>query len=88
MKTFIYLICSLWLNFAVHAAELKFEPATPMVAVNQQITLAVSGTSGEVTWACLRGVIQGIGNQVTYTASGEIASDVVTVTDIVILNHL
>ncbi|GEM_PF-918216 len=63
------------------AADLTFTPTTPMVAVNQQITLAVSGTSGEVTWAAVKGQIQGTGNQVTYIAPGEVVLDAVTAMD-------
>ena len=37
MKTFVYLLCSLWFSFAVHAAELKFEPATPMVSTEVKL---------------------------------------------------
>jgi len=64
------------------AADLTITPTTPMVAVNQQITLTVSGASnGEVIWKAAKGQIQGTGNQVTYIAPGEVVSDAVTVLD-------
>ncbi|OQW90768.1 MAG: hypothetical protein BWK78_06220 [Thiotrichaceae bacterium IS1] len=74
-----------WLLF-IHspltfAADLTFTPTAPIVAVNQQITLTVSGTSGEVTWIPFKGQIQGTGNQVTYIAPGEVALDAVAVKD-------
>jgi len=81
MKTFIYLICSLWLSFAVHAAELKFEPATPIVEVGKEISLTVSGTTGQITWSAQKGWIVGIGNQVTYKAPDQAGFDVVLVSD-------
>ncbi len=81
MKTFVYLLCSLWLSLAVHAAELKFEPATPIVEINKSITLSVANTEGTVKWVAVRGKIQGESSKVTYTAAGEVASDVVTVQD-------
>jgi len=65
----------------VGAAELVFSPATPTVEVGQQITLSVSGTSGEITWNPTKGQIQGAGNQVTYLASAEAGLDVVTAFD-------
>ena len=63
------------------AAELVFSPANPTVVVGQQITLSVSGTSGEITWTPSKGKIQGAGNQVTYIAPVEAGTDVVTVLD-------
>ncbi len=51
------------------AAELVFDPATPSVEVGKQITLSVSGTSGEIIWTTSKGKIQGAGNQVTYIAA-------------------
>lgn len=73
---------SISLLTTTHAADLTITPTNPMVAVNQQITLAVSGTSGEVIfWEAAKGQIQGTGNQVTYIAPGEVVSDAVKVMD-------
>jgi len=57
MKMFVYLLCSLWLCFAVQAAELKFEPATPSVEVDKEIELSVIGTEGRVKWVAMEGNI-------------------------------
>jgi len=84
MKTFICLICSLWLNFAVHAAELKFEPAMPSVEVDKEIELSVIGAEGRVEWMAIKGHILGSGTKVTYRAPSEKPAagfDVVTVSD-------
>jgi hypothetical protein len=81
MKTFVYLLCSLWLSFAVHAAELKFEPATPIVEINKTVTLSVANTEGTVKWIAGEGKIQGEGNKVTYLAPDQAGSDVVAVLD-------
>ena len=82
MKTFIYLICSLWLSFAVHAAELKFEPATPTVEVGKEISLTVSGTTGQITWSAQKGWIVGTSNIISYKAPDQTGIDVVTVLDV------
>jgi len=63
------------------AAELVFSPATPAVVVGQQITLSVSGTSGEITWTPSKGQIQGAGNQVTYIAQAEAGVSAIVVVD-------
>jgi len=81
MKTFICLICSLWLSFAVHAAELKFEPASPIVEINKTVTLSVANTEGTVKWSAGVGKIQGEGNKVTYLAPDQAGLDAVTVLD-------
>ncbi|MDM8561749.1 two-component regulator propeller domain-containing protein [Candidatus Marithioploca araucensis] len=77
---FFLLISSL---SVVQAADLVFTPATPTVEIGQQLTLSVSGTSGEITWSALKGQIQvqGVGNQVTYIAPAQAGTDVVTVLD-------
>jgi len=77
----------LWILFWVFmlsramAAELVFEPATPIVETGQSLTLSVSGTSGDITWNPTKGQIQGAGNQVTYIAPAQAGTDVVTVLD-------
>jgi len=84
MKTFICLICSLWLSFAVQAAELKFEPATPSVEVDKEIELSVIGTVGRVEWSPIKGYISNSGTKVTYRAPSDKPAagfDVVTVSD-------
>ena len=84
MKTFVYLLCSLWLSFAVHAAELKFEPATPSVEVDKEIELSVIGTEGRVKWVAMEGNILNSGTKVTYRAPLDKPAagfDVVTVSD-------
>ena len=68
MRTFIYILCSLWLVFTVQAAELKFEPATPIVEINKSITLSVANTKGTAKWVAVKGNIQGDGNNVVYVA--------------------
>jgi ligand-binding sensor domain-containing protein len=65
----------------VQAADLVFTPATPVVEIGQQITLSVSGTSGEVKWSAQSGWIEGIGTTVTYIAPSQPGKDVVTVMD-------
>jgi ligand-binding sensor domain-containing protein len=64
-----------------HAADLKFDPATPIVEINQTITLSVSGTVGQVRWMAFDGKIEGDGNQVTYFAPAQVGKDTVTVKD-------
>ena len=81
MKMFVYLLCSLWLSLAVHAAELKFEPATPIVEINKSITLSVANTEGTVKWIAGKGKIQGTGDQATYTASTAAGVDEIIVSD-------
>jgi len=84
MKTFIYLLCSLWLSLAVHAAELKIETAMPIVEINKTVTLSVANTKGMVNWTAGKGKIQGKGNKVIYLAPDNaefIGLDTVTVSD-------
>ena len=64
----LYLLCSLWLSLAVHAAELKFELATPTVEVGNEIELSVTGTVGRVRWMAMEGNISSPGIKVTYQA--------------------
>jgi len=80
-QMFIYLLCSLWLSLAVHAAELKFEPATPIVEINKTVTLSVANTEGTVEWIAGKGKIQGEGNKVTYLAPDQAGLDVISVLD-------
>ncbi len=81
MRMFIYLLCSLWL-FTVQAAELKFEPATPIVEINKTIVLSVVGAVGTtVRWQPFDGKIQGEGNQVTYLAPDKVGKDAIMVMD-------
>jgi ligand-binding sensor domain-containing protein len=79
------LLLSIWLfliNSALtHAADLTFTPAAPVVEVGKEITLTVSGTSGQVTWSAQKGWIVGVGNQVTYKAPDQAGFDVVVVSD-------
>jgi len=65
----------------VQAAEVIFTPEAPLVEAKQQITLSVSGMSGDITWMAIKGQIQGSGHEVTYTAPSEGGIDVVTVLD-------
>jgi ligand-binding sensor domain-containing protein len=74
------LFCLVMLKSAL-AADLVFDPATPTVVVGQQITLSVSGTSGEIIWTPSKGQIQGTGNQVTYLAPMGAGLDSVMVLD-------
>jgi len=71
----------LWISAA--QAELVFTPQAPIVEVDKQITLSVSGTSGEITWSPSPqgGQIQGKGNQVTYIAPSLAGFYVLTVFD-------
>jgi len=52
----------------VHAAELKFEPASPTVEVDKEIELSVTGTVGRVEWMANKGNILNSGTKVTYRA--------------------
>ncbi|BAP55870.1 two-component system sensor histidine kinase/response regulator [Thioploca ingrica] len=79
MKYFL-LIISLWLS-SLQAAELVFDPPTPVVSVGQRLTLSVSGASGEVTWSAGKGQILGSGTQVTYIAPEGVGPDRVTAFD-------
>jgi len=81
MKIFVYLLCSLWLSLAVHAAELKFKPATPIVEINKTVVLSVTNGEGTVKWIAGDGKIQEEGNQVTYLAPDQAGLDAVTVLD-------
>ena len=84
MKTFVYLLCSLWFSLAVHAAELKFEPAMPSVEVDKEIELSVTGTVGQVEWSPIKGYISNSGTKVIYRAPSDKPAagfDVVTVSD-------
>ncbi|OQW90384.1 MAG: hypothetical protein BWK78_07155, partial [Thiotrichaceae bacterium IS1] len=64
-----------------HAADLTFTPASPIVEVEGEITLTVSGTSEGVTWTVAKGQIQGTGTQVTYVAPDQPGFDTVTALD-------
>jgi len=83
--SFIYIILCLLFFFSsfVQANELVFEPAKPTIETFDEITLTVSGTSGEVVWQALKGEIQGSGPQITYVAPRQPDSEVITVTDAV-----
>ncbi|GEM_PF-6883273 len=65
----------------VQATEIMFTPATPVVAVDEQLTLTVSGTYGEVVWTPTHGQIQDSGSQVIYFAPAQEGTDVVMVSD-------
>jgi ligand-binding sensor domain-containing protein len=65
----------------VLAADLKFNPTTPIVEINKTITLSVIGAVGSVEWTVMKGKIQGDGNQVTYLAPDQAGLDAVTVLD-------
>jgi len=65
----------------VGAVELVFSPATPTVVVDGEITLSVSGASGEITWTPSKGQIQGTSNQVTYIAPAEAGVSAIVVVD-------
>ena len=75
----------LWILFWVFmlsramAAELVFEPATPIVETGQSLTLSVSGTRGEISWNPIKGQIQGMGNQATYIAPTQAGTDIVII---------
>jgi hypothetical protein len=64
-----------------HAADLTFTPATPVVQINQTITLSVAGAVGQVRWQAFDGTIQGEGTQVTYLAPDQVGKDTVMVVD-------
>jgi len=66
---------------SAQATELIFTPSVPTVEVGQQLTLSVSGTSGDVTWTPSKGQIQGAGNQVTYIAPLQAGLEVVLAFD-------
>jgi ligand-binding sensor domain-containing protein len=76
---------NVWLLFiwftTVHAADLTFTPATPVVKVNKTITLSVSGTTETVMWSADKGKISDEGNKVTYLAPDQVGFDMVKVTD-------
>jgi len=79
MKLFwvmIFLLASFQLK-----AEFTFTPASPTVEVGQDITLSVSGTSGEITWTPSKGQIRGDANQATYIAPAQAGVDAVTLID-------
>ncbi len=66
---------------SAQAEEFVFEPANPTVETLDEITLKVSGTTGELVWKASKGEIRGSGNEVTYVASGIPDKEVITVTD-------
>lgn len=77
---------AIWLIFvnpaAIHAADLKFTPQSPLVEIGKSIVLSVSGSEGEVIWQSpLKGQIQGAGQQVTYFAPTEAGVDEIRVSD-------
>jgi hypothetical protein len=84
-KIKLLLVLLSWLFYfnlvVTQAADLTFTPEAPLVQKGGQITLSVSGTSGDVTWSSLIGQIQGSGSQVTYLAPMVVGVDVVTVLD-------
>ncbi len=72
---FIFIIFSLFST--AHAADLVFTPTTPVVEINKQIQLSVSGASGDVTWNASKGeIVKG-----TYIAPDQPGLDVVTAFD-------
>ncbi len=77
----LWLLFSLFMLKSALAADLVFDPATPTVVVGQQITLSVSGTSGDIIWTTSKGQIQGAGNLVTYIAPEQAGVDTVVVID-------
>ncbi|MEK8018103.1 MAG: two-component regulator propeller domain-containing protein, partial [Candidatus Parabeggiatoa sp.] len=79
MKLFWVIICLL-ASFQLRA-EITFTPASPTVEVGQDITLSVSGTSGEITWTPSKGQIRGDANQATYIAPAQAGVDAVTLID-------
>jgi len=62
-------------------AEITFTPAHPVVEIEEEITLSVSGTVGEVKWSATDGWIDGTGTTVTYIAPSQPGWVVVTVID-------
>jgi len=77
----LWLLFSLFMLKSALAADLVFDPAAPTVQVGQQLTLSVSGISGDITWTPSKGQIQGTGNRVTYLAPTEAGLDSVMVLD-------
>jgi uncharacterized membrane protein YfcA/nucleotide-binding universal stress UspA family protein len=51
------------------------------IETTDQITIKVSGTTGEVSWKAKNGEIQGTGNEVIFIASGKPDTEIITVTD-------
>jgi len=82
---FNYLYLAVWLflihSAITHAADLTFTPATPVVTINQTITLSVAGAIGQVRWQPIDGKIQGEGTQVTYLAPDTVGKDTILVVD-------
>jgi ligand-binding sensor domain-containing protein len=62
-------------------AEVTFTPAEPVVAMEEKITLSVSGTVGDVKWSAQKGWIETTGTTVIYIAPSQSGWDVVTVID-------
>ncbi|HIE01167.1 MAG TPA: hypothetical protein EYP59_12910, partial [Thiotrichaceae bacterium] len=62
-------------------AEITFTPANPIVEMEGQIELSVSGTVGALRWSAQTGWIEGTGTIVTYIAPSQPGIDVVTVID-------
>jgi len=81
LSSLLWVLLGLFMLSRAVAADLVFNPATPTVVVGQQITLSVSGTSGDITWTASKGQIQGAGNQVTYIAPPKDGIDAVVVID-------
>jgi ligand-binding sensor domain-containing protein len=81
LNSLLWVLFGLFMLSKAGAAELVFDPATPIVEIGQRLTLSVSGTSGEITWNPIKGQIQGAGNQVTYIAPAQAGLDVVTAFD-------
>ncbi|WP_186441710.1 two-component regulator propeller domain-containing protein [Desulfamplus magnetovallimortis] len=63
------------------AGDLFIDPASPLVAVGDQITLTVTNASGDVRWFAFDGEIQGEGASITYRAPAIPSIAVVTAAD-------
>ncbi len=85
LKTSRFIIMLLSLQIvgwaSAQAEEFVFEPANPALETLEEITLKVSGTTGELVWKASKGEIRGSGNEVIYVASGVPEKEVITVTD-------
>ena len=61
----------LLLSLPLQAFALSFEPASPLVEVNDQIAISVQGAQGEVIWSSNKGRIEDNGNRATFFAPAE-----------------